>query len=132
MRYVRRRLNAPQGNRRGAVVPLVALCLIPLLGLVALAVDIGMVAVSRSQCQNAADSAAMAGARTINGDLSGNYNFSAVPGRAFAAAIANKVLNQGVQGSPGSYTTVNAYTFKTGEVTVQTGAYAYVYNDADP
>ena len=61
-------------SRRGALLPLLALALLGLIGLLALAIDIGMVAVARSQCQNAADAAAMAGARTINGNDADNYN----------------------------------------------------------
>ncbi len=45
---------------------MLALCLIALFGFVALAVDIGMLAVSRTQCQNAADVAALAGCRQLN------------------------------------------------------------------
>ena len=47
-------------TRRGVVLPLVAVCLIALIGLVALAIDIGMVAVAKTQAQNAADCVAMA------------------------------------------------------------------------
>ena len=48
--------------RRGAVAPLVALLLVPFLGLVAFAVDIARIVQARSDLQNAADSAALAGA----------------------------------------------------------------------
>ena len=52
--------------RRGTVLPLLACCLVALFTFVALAVDLGMLAVSRTQCQNAADVAALVGARTLN------------------------------------------------------------------
>ena len=74
-------------QRRGSVLPLVAFMTVALIGLVALAIDLGMVAVARNQCQNAADASAMAGARTINGDSSGNYNVSSVPFNAITAAL---------------------------------------------
>jgi hypothetical protein len=45
---------------------MLACCLIALFTFVALAVDVGMLAVSRTQCQQAADLAALIGARTIN------------------------------------------------------------------
>ncbi len=118
--------------RRGAVLPLVALCLVAVVGMLALAIDIGMVALARSQCQNAADAAAMAGARTINGDVSSNYNYAAVPGNAVKAAVANKVLSQAVAGDPASIAPVNSYTYQSGQVTLQIGAYAYIYNDGAP
>jgi hypothetical protein len=99
------------------VLPLVALCLIALISMVALAIDVGMVAIARSQCQNAADASAMAGARTISGDVSVNYNLSAVPTNAQAAAMANKVFGTNVP---------------AGNVTITTGSYTYVYNDNNP
>src|SRR5438309_8484776 len=129
---LRRRNNRGEANmsyqhkltkRRGAVLPLVAICLVGMMGLLALAIDIGIVAISRSQCQNAADSAAMAGARTINGDASNNYNFASVPASAITAAVANRVLANSVVGDPKNITTINTYTSMSGNVTIQTGAY---------
>src|SRR5262245_7954493 len=38
--------------RRGAILPLVVICLIALFGMVALAIDIGVIALARNQCQN--------------------------------------------------------------------------------
>ena len=118
-------------SRRGAVLPLVVICMIALIGMVALAIDIGMVAIARSQCQNAADSGAMAGARTITGDSSNNYNYSSVPGRAITATSYNRVLGSAVSTDPANVGTVNAYTYNSKNVTVEVGSYSYVYNDTD-
>ena len=63
-----------RGPRRGAVLPLVTLCLVGLMGFLALAIDVGVLAVARNQAQNAADIAALAGARTLTGTSSNNYN----------------------------------------------------------
>ena len=52
--------------RRGTVLPVLGICLIGIFGFVALAVDLGMLAVSRTQCQNAADVGALVGARSLN------------------------------------------------------------------
>ena len=52
--------------RRGTILPMLAMCLVALFGFVALAVDLGMLAVSRTQCQNAADVAALTGCRQLN------------------------------------------------------------------
>ncbi len=64
-------------NRRpaskGTILPLLALCLIALFGFVGLAVDLGMLAVARTDCQNAADVGALAGCRTLN-DRPGTVN----------------------------------------------------------
>jgi hypothetical protein len=118
-------------SRRGAVLPLVVICMFALIGMMALAIDIGMIAVSRSQCQNAADSGAMAGARTINGDDANNYNYSAVPGQAITATSFNKVLGKAVDTDPAAITTVNSYTYKSKNVTIEAGAYTYFYDDSN-
>src|SRR5205823_5303359 len=116
----------------GAVLPLVALCIVVLLAMLALAIDIGMLAVARCQAQNAADAAAMAGARAINGDTANNYNFAGAPKQAVAGAVANEVLGMNIQGDPNNLTQTNSYTFQSGGVEVQVGSYAYIYNAADP
>ena len=51
-------------DRRGAVLPLVAISLVALLSLTALAVDLGMLHTSKADAQRAADAAALAGAST--------------------------------------------------------------------
>src|SRR4051812_40472811 len=50
----------------GSTLPMLAVLLIALFTFVALAVDIGMLAVARTECQAAADVAALAGTRTLN------------------------------------------------------------------
>jgi hypothetical protein len=77
-------------QRAGAVLPLVTVCLIALLGFIALAIDIGMMAVARTQAQSAADIAALAGVRTLNG--SSNNNLPAAIAEAKEAADSNSVL----------------------------------------
>lgn len=52
-------------NESGAVTVVIAIFLIVLLGLAALAVDVGYVRVTRNESQNAADAAALAGARQL-------------------------------------------------------------------
>src|SRR2546421_10082121 len=81
-------------QRRGSVLPLVAFMTVGLIGLVALAIDLSMVAVARNQCQNAADAAAMAASRSLNGDLSANNNGSQAVTDGKTAAKANKVLGK--------------------------------------
>jgi Flp pilus assembly protein TadG len=77
-------------------------------GFVALAVDVGLLFDARTQCQNAADAAAMAGARSLTG--APNSNLSVATANALATAEANTVLSQPVQ---------------TADVTIQHGAYHY-------
>jgi Flp pilus assembly protein TadG len=67
-------------------------------------------AIARSQCQNAADAAATAGARTLNGDSSSNNNAASVAQNAYDAAEANTILQN---------------TITDSQVTVWIGTYTY-------
>lgn len=137
------RWQPKRSKRRGSVLPLVAMCTFAIMGLVALAIDVGMVAIARNQCQNAADAAAMAGARTINGNSTGNYNVDAVPKTATTAATSNSVFGTAVKGDPSTdWSTTDPtlkaqvhpsdYVYNTGSVSIEVGAYAFNYNDSDP
>jgi Flp pilus assembly protein TadG len=101
-------LRHNQAKRRGAILVLLTLALVVICGFTALAIDIGIVAVARSQCQNAADSGAMAGARTFNGSTTNNFA-NAGP-NALLAATSNFVLGQAVTDSM---------------VTIRLGSYSY-------
>ncbi|HVW37131.1 MAG TPA: pilus assembly protein TadG-related protein, partial [Pirellulales bacterium] len=87
--------------RRGAVLVLICLCLIPLIAFLALAIDLGMLAVARTQCQDAADLAALAGVRSLDGDTTNNNNnnYSAVTPTAQAAAVKNNILSAPIKSS---------------------------------
>src|SRR5262245_1470499 len=90
MRYNRRR-------RTGSILPLLAISIVALLGLVAMGVDIGMVAVARTQAQDAADLSALAGARMLNGDTSNSGNLNNINNAIATAqdrADDNRVLTQ--------------------------------------
>jgi hypothetical protein len=83
--------------RRGTVLPMLGVCLMALFGFVGLAVDLGILAVARTQCQNAADAAAMIGTRTINNNDGVLYNN--LPGAvavATQAATSNPLLSANV------------------------------------
>ena len=82
-------------RRRAAVLPVVTICLVGLMGFVALAIDIGVMVVARTQSQNAADIAALAGARTLDGKDSTN-NVASAMAEAREAATSNFVLNAGI------------------------------------
>ena len=74
-------MTRPTGRRRrnGSMLPLLAVSIISLFAFVALAVDLGMLAVSRTQCQNAADAAALTGCPAIPGVCRGMpYNRSSI------------------------------------------------------
>jgi len=93
-------------TRRGAVAPLAALLMIAMLAMVAFAVDIGYIVLARSEAQNAADSAAMAGlgklsdrlrgAKLVNGKpLQTQDDLDAARAEAKSFALKNTVGGQG-------------------------------------
>ena len=95
-------------RRSGSIVPFIAISLVAICGFMAFAIDVGMIVSAKTQCQNAADAAAMAGARSIDGSASGNL--ATATANAKAAAMANTILSEPI---------VDA------DVTIQHGAYHY-------
>ncbi len=83
-----------KNSRRGTVLPLVAVSLVGLLGFVALAIDLGIVMVAKTQLQNAADAAAFAAARTLTGGTNPNTSQATANGQSVAAA--NSVLGASI------------------------------------
>ena len=81
----------PSTRRTGAVLPLVTVCLVGLLGFVALAIDVGMMAVARTQAQSAADIGSLAGARTLNGSTGNNKTAAEAEARVLARAGAGRI-----------------------------------------
>lgn len=79
--------------RRGAIVVLFAICLVVILGVVAVAIDLGYVSAVRGDLQGAADAGALAGAGVL---LEGDDTAVATATR-FAQSNLN---NRGVQGGP--------------------------------
>lgn len=85
--------------RRGNTLTLVGLFILPLIAFLALSIDVGLLAIARTQCQNATDVAALAGVRTLNGNSASNNNYSAVAPAAQEAAADNQVLGTTLQSS---------------------------------
>src|SRR5262245_33067260 len=79
--------------RRGTILPLTVLCLVGMCGFVGLAIDLGLIATVRTQCQNAADAGAMAGARSLNGSSGQNLGSPSTPGTAWYIAIHTATAN---------------------------------------
>lgn len=99
-------------ERKGAVVPLLAFSILGLLGMVALAIDLGTVAIARNQCQNAADASALAGVRLLTGDQTTNNNYNSVSPAVTQTASTNSILAQAVQSSQVS-TLIGKYYYDT-------------------
>ena len=94
-------------RRRGVTMPLIAVTIVTICGFVALAVDVGRVALARVQVQSAADVAAMAGARTLNGVLP--QDLTAASASAVNSATSYKVLGAAI---PSSGVTVKHGTYR--------------------
>jgi hypothetical protein len=98
-------------RRPGAVLPLVTVCLVALLGFVALAIDVGMMAVARTQAQAAADISALAGARTLNGQVGNNKTNAEL--EAKEAARANQILTTQITDSQVVLVNAGVYKYDT-------------------
>jgi Flp pilus assembly protein TadG len=108
--------SSPSGRRparRATILPMLAILLVALMGFLALAIDLGMAAVAKTQCQNAADAAALAGARALSGDATNNNNLTNAGIMARRAVGANMVLGSALNGND------------TANVVVNFGAYSY-------
>jgi Flp pilus assembly protein TadG len=82
-------------RRDGTILPMLAVCLIGLFGFIGLAVDLGMLAVSRTQSQNAADTASLAACRTLNtkpGSVNSNLANAVAAGKA--RVTSNRYMSQ--------------------------------------
>lgn len=83
-----KRMHSHGCQRRGSIVLLVAVAMIPLLGMVALAVDYGYLLKAKSDLQRAADATALAAVLSLEPDAYGNQDLDAVRAvvRQYAAA----------------------------------------------
>ena len=84
------------GSERASVAATVAVAITALLGMTGAAVDLGMIYAARSELQNAADSAALAGANTLiayNGDNLAIAQPSVATANAQSFTEANTTLN---------------------------------------
>ena len=77
--------------RRGAVLPLIALCMVTFVAMLALAIDVGMLTLARAETQDLADATAMAAARTVNG-LPPGYNIGAVDAQVEGVVADTEIL----------------------------------------
>jgi len=102
-----KRLITPLRNQRGVVLPLVAVCMVALVGMAAVGIDTGHVSWVAGESQNAADIAAIAGTVSIAKDQD----------PVAARAAADSALN---------YNSVNGVTATSSLQTFQAG---HVYPD---
>jgi len=98
---------------------MVGVCLIAIFSFVALAVDLGMLAVARTQCQNAADVAALVGCRTLDNKNPENVGYDNNRPAAVQAATDSAT------GSPYMATSVAKATTPAPVTTIRAGTYEY-------
>jgi Flp pilus assembly protein TadG len=92
-----RNLLQVQTRRCGAIMPLFAILLVPLIGMLAFSIDVGWIALVKTDLQTAADAAALAGAEKLQ-DLYVQYTS---PGQTNQAAIlATATTNTGTSACP--------------------------------
>ncbi len=92
-------LTGRPATRRGTVLPFLAITVVGLVGFLALAIDLGMVAIAKTQTQLAADLAALTAARTVNGDASIGYNQSKATTNAQHILTYNVIMGKAIQAS---------------------------------
>src|SRR5262245_3351774 len=103
-----------QARHRGAVIPLFAILLVPLLGMLAFSIDIGYIALVRTDLQTAADAAALAGAEK----LQALYVQYAMPGQPYRSTILTNATTN-TPGSPMDTAEKFASYNKAGNVTIR-------------
>jgi Flp pilus assembly protein TadG len=103
-----------RNQRRGAVMVLFVVGLVPIVAFMAFAIDIGMMTVAQTQLRDAADAAALAGCRALNGNQATNNNYAGATPAAQTAVTNNVVLGLPMAAS---------------QLTVNIGRYAYNATD---
>jgi len=79
-------------SQRGAIAIMVGVLIIPLIALLGVVIDLGHLYVRKTELQNAADAAALAGAKQLNGQATG-INAAVTAAIATAAANASDMGN---------------------------------------
>src|SRR5215471_17115878 len=106
-------------RHRAATVPLFAILLVPLMGMLAFSIDLGYIALVKTDLQTAADAAALAGAEKLQ-TLYVNYQTASLPGSQLSAGsiLTTATTNTGTWDSP-MYTAKHFAKFnKAGNVSI--------------
>lgn len=98
-------------RRRGTAVVFLALTIVALIGFLALAIDLSLLMIAKTQVQQAADLAALTAARTLNGDPTTSYNNSNATTNAQNILTYNTVLSQKIQPTQQLTLTYGSYDY---------------------
>ncbi len=100
-------------SRRGTFIPILAICTVALFAFISLAIDLGMLAVVRTECQQAADAAALTGARLLNNKSTSTFNnFANAKSGAETVIQSNQYLQNNFSSAQRTVT-VGKYTYNT-------------------
>ena len=105
-------MNRHRVERRGAILPLIAVSLVVLLGFVAMAIDLGLVALNKTRIQNYIDAAALAGARNLTGATTSSSTGTATT-EAQDAALSNTTLYGTTLSSPWANISHGSYHYNS-------------------
>jgi Flp pilus assembly protein TadG len=91
-------------RRKGAIAPLMAVLMLPLLGMLAFSIDVGYMVLVQTDLQNAADAAALAGAERLQGLFVQYYSpgLTATQQAAILTQAITNVAPNATTGAPGS------------------------------
>jgi hypothetical protein len=110
------RHQPPRKHRQGAIAPLTAVLLIPLLGMIAFAVDMGWITHTQNELQSAADAAALAGAAQLPGNWASYYMITQNGQTPLQQAAAQSALLTAAENSASSYAKMYAGYNRAGDV----------------
>ncbi len=119
-------LEQQHSKRRGVILVLTAIALVVMLGFVALTVDVGLIQLTKTQLQSAADASALAGAMELSGTLADET----VRSNARAAATEVAALYRNGDRSSVTLDPINDITFGKINWNTATQSYQYVWGDA--
>ena len=112
-------------DESGAVAIITALCLIVLLGFLALVIDIGHVKAVRNELQNAADASALAGTRAL-------FDVPAQPGESVIPISGPPNCTLGVSRAANTLNQSDAQTLSILNADIQTGNWDWYHNTFTP
>jgi Flp pilus assembly protein TadG len=116
------RVRLASARRRGNILPLLALTVTLLFAFVALAIDVGVLTIARTDAQSACDAAALAGARVLN-NRPGNVENDKADAYAVAQNTVLQNINVYIQ-TDKKYTVAENMTFPVGNA-IDVGQYSY-------
>ncbi len=115
---------ARRTRRRGNILPLLALTITMLFAFVALAIDVGMLTIARTDAQSACDASALAGSRVLN-NRPGHMDNDKADAETVAANTVKQNINVFMNANKKYNATENMTGFADGGASVTIGQFNY-------